>query len=247
MSGQCGWVAAWGLLFWCRAGTGEWGPRHTGGVCRALAGTVQFFLISFFLVGFLEPPCRLHRRRTASTPVPAGASFGDYVWVDVDGDGVQDPSETGLPGVTVLLLRCDGTLVQSTTTDANGRYGFSGLPAGSYRLVFVAPAGTSYTVSPASQGGDGTRDSDIDASGATACITVSDGESRSNIDAGFVPGVCTPSCRSVPGQRAATEICPSIRFLILDRQRSRGACFMVWKGAGSRRGSVGRARGFGGS
>jgi serine-aspartate repeat-containing protein C/D/E len=91
--------------------------------------------------------------------------------------------------VTVLLMGCDGTMLQSTTTDANGRYSFSGLPAGSYRLVFVAPAGSTYTVSPAGQGGDAAQDSDIDASGATACITVSEDESRSNIDAGFVPGV----------------------------------------------------------
>ena len=111
------------------------------------------------------------------------------MWVDVDGDGVQDATELGLPGVTVLLMSCNGTMLQSTTTDASGRYLFSGLPAGSYRLVFVAPAGSAYTASPAGQGGDTARDSDIDASGATACITVSAGESQRDIDAGFSPGV----------------------------------------------------------
>jgi serine-aspartate repeat-containing protein C/D/E len=29
------------------------------------------------------------------------ATIGDYVWRDTDGDGVQDPTETGLNGVTV--------------------------------------------------------------------------------------------------------------------------------------------------
>ena len=86
-------------------------------------------------------------------------------------------------------MSCNGTLLQSTTTDANGRYAFSGLPAGSYRLVFSAPGGAGYTASPAGQGGNTALDSNIDALGATACIEVVAGETRSNVDAGFVPGV----------------------------------------------------------
>ena len=127
----------------------------------------------------------------SSLPPPAGGSIGDFVWQDLDGDGVQDPNEPGLPGVTVVLLSCNGTMVRSTTTDANGQYAFSGLPAGSYRVVFVAPSGsTAYSVSPAGQGGDAAKDSDMDASGTTACISLSPGESRTDIDAGFIPGVC---------------------------------------------------------
>lgn len=64
---------------------------------------------------------------------PGTASIGDYVWLDADNDGVQDPSENGLPGVTVNLYidqNNDGvidggdTLLQTTTTDANGLYQF---------------------------------------------------------------------------------------------------------------------------
>ena len=92
----------------------------------------------------------------------------------MDGDGVQDPNEPGLPGVTVVLVHCNGTMVQSTTTDANGRYHFSGLPVGSYRVEFFGPSGsTAYRVSPANRGGDPTHDSDIDASGSTSCFSVS--------------------------------------------------------------------------
>ena len=104
---------------------------------------------------------------------------------------MQDPNEPGLPGVTVLLQTCNGTMVRSTTTDASGQYSFSGLPAGSYRVVFVAPSGsTTYAISPANQGGDLSKDSDMDASGTTACISLSPFESRTDIDAGFIPGAC---------------------------------------------------------
>ncbi|MEM9992388.1 MAG: SdrD B-like domain-containing protein, partial [Bacteroidota bacterium] len=56
---------------------------------------------------------------------------GNYVWADTDGDGIQDPSESGLAGVTVeLWADTDGdgtadTKVAETTTDANGQYLFS--------------------------------------------------------------------------------------------------------------------------
>ena len=123
-----------------------------------------------------------------------GASIGNFVWLDLDRDGMQDAGEPGLAGVTVLLLSPNGTVLQSTTTDANGQYLFSGLPAGSYQLVFVPPAGSTYTPSPAGQGADPTRDSDISIAGTTGLITVSAGESRTDIDAGFSPGVLPSPC-----------------------------------------------------
>lgn len=71
-----------------------------------------------------------------------GASIGDRVWLDLDGDGVQDPGEAGLTGVTVILREAgsDGVLgtaddvIRMTTTGADGMYLFEGLPAGSYRV-----------------------------------------------------------------------------------------------------------------
>ena len=72
---------------------------------------------------------------------PGTASIGDYVWLDADNDGVQDPNENGLPNVTVRLYidqnnngAIDGgdTLIQTTTTDAFGAYLFSGLHPDDY-------------------------------------------------------------------------------------------------------------------
>jgi hypothetical protein len=40
--------------------------------------------------------------------VDYGGSIGDFVWNDADGDGVQDPGELGIPGVTVNLYAADG-------------------------------------------------------------------------------------------------------------------------------------------
>ncbi|MDF1701423.1 MAG: SdrD B-like domain-containing protein, partial [Planctomycetota bacterium] len=73
----------------------------------------------------------------------AAASIGDRLWDDLDGDGVQDAGEPGLGGVDVDLLGpgADGTLgtaddvvLLSTTTAADGTYGFAGLAPGPVRV-----------------------------------------------------------------------------------------------------------------
>jgi protocatechuate 3,4-dioxygenase beta subunit len=54
-------------------------------------------------------------------------SVGDYVWLDENSDGYQDAGEPGIPNVRVNLYNLQGTLIDSTLTDAHGRYLFSGL------------------------------------------------------------------------------------------------------------------------
>ncbi len=50
--------------------------------------------------------------------------IGNFVWLDLDGDGVQDPGETPLAGVTVQLVDGGGSVVATVMTDANGQYIF---------------------------------------------------------------------------------------------------------------------------
>ncbi len=116
-------------------------------------------------------------------------SIGDFVWKDLNGNGVQDPSEPGMPGAIVTLTYPGGATV-TTTADANGAYLFSNLPptgAGqSYSVSFTTPPG--YTTSPANQGGDDAKDSDP-VGGTVSGITLTAGENNTTIDAGFVPPV----------------------------------------------------------
>ena len=51
--------------------------------------------------------------------------IGDYVWIDSNGDGLQDDNalERGVANVTVNLYSSNSvTLIDSTTTDATGIY-----------------------------------------------------------------------------------------------------------------------------
>jgi hypothetical protein len=63
------------------------------------------------------------------------ASIGDFVWNDLDRDGVQDAGEPGLAGVRLTLQDSLFSTIASTTTNGGGIYGFSGLCAGQYRVV----------------------------------------------------------------------------------------------------------------
>ena len=121
-----------------------------------------------------------------STSVPASAVLGDLVWYEVDADGVQDAGEPGAAGVTVRLLDAGGNVLATTQTDANGSYGFTGLASGDYRIEVVLPAGQVFA--PLKQGGDATRDSDVDpANGRSALTALTAGEQDVTWDAGLVP------------------------------------------------------------
>ena len=79
------------------------------------------------------------------TVVPT--SLGDYVWLDLNGDGIQDGTEPGIPNVEVVITwlnPADGTpRSYTTTTGANGSYGVPlavGLPADTDITVTVNPA-----------------------------------------------------------------------------------------------------------
>jgi uncharacterized repeat protein (TIGR01451 family) len=67
-------------------------------------------------------------------PPLATAQIGDRVWWDVDGDGVQDGDEPGIPGVTVVLTDSLG-IAATTTTDDAGQYLFPSLTAGAYSVA----------------------------------------------------------------------------------------------------------------
>ena len=116
------------------------------------------------------------------------ASVGDYTWMDVNRDGLQDADEPALPGVTVTLTRADGSAVTdasgnpvaAVTTDANGKYVFENLLPGDYKVSFQAPAGYEATTSEA---GD---DRAADSNGASASVTLAQGQTDDTIDFGAV-------------------------------------------------------------
>ena len=77
-------------------------------------------------------------------PVPeacltvGGGQIGDTVFRDWNGNGTQDAVDEGMPGVTVTLTKPDLSTV-TAVTDVDGKYLFTGLPAGNYTVTVPAP------------------------------------------------------------------------------------------------------------
>ena len=75
--------------------------------------------------------------------VPLGEISGT-VFQDDNGDGELQPGEGGIAGVEIILTGTDvlGNSVEITVlTDANGRYTFAGLNAGTYSVTQIQPEG----------------------------------------------------------------------------------------------------------
>jgi serine-aspartate repeat-containing protein C/D/E len=117
-------------------------------------------------------------------PPVAKASIGDFVWEDKNYNGVQDGGdEKGIANVTVKLLNSANTVLATTTTDSTGKYLFSNLNPGDYKVQVVAPSG--YYVTKQDVGSDDTKDSDINSSGKTAPTPLTAGENDTSWDAGL--------------------------------------------------------------
>ncbi|MGD8319302.1 MAG: SdrD B-like domain-containing protein, partial [Gemmatimonadota bacterium] len=148
------------------------------------------------------------------------------VWEDLDKDGIQDPGESGVPGVTVQLLKLEPFAVpEEATTDENGEYSFAGLlwtlgdhmgPTHVYQLRVTPP--DEHAFSPYQVGGDASLDSDVHPeSGLSWQFAFAPGQVRDHMDAGVFnalasvrgmvwedkdyDGIRTPQEDGVPGIR----------------------------------------------
>ena len=56
-------------------------------------------------------------------------------------NGIQDQDEKGISGVTVTLKDENGNVLKTVTTDADGKYKFTDLDNGNYKVEFTTPEG----------------------------------------------------------------------------------------------------------
>ena len=112
------------------------------------------------------------------------ASVGDFVWNDLNQNGIQEAGENGVAGITVQLFNFANALVSTTATDAFGYYIFNNIAPGSYYVKVTLPA--TYTVSPVDAGTDDEADSDIfPGTRQTDYFGVVAGDRLTGIDAGI--------------------------------------------------------------
>jgi hypothetical protein len=119
-------------------------------------------------------------------------SIGNFVWHDVNRDGLQDPGEPGLNAISLRLEDGAGSVLARTQTDMGpggqvGYYQFTGLCAGDYSVhVEAETLPTGYTATPSSAAGS-TPANDSNASPAAVSLSVVPTGTSSNqtIDFGY--------------------------------------------------------------
>ena len=111
-----------------------------------------------------------------------GSLIGRQVWDDENQNGIHEAWENGIGGVCVNLYDSNRALLQQTTTDTNGYYGFNVEP-GNYYIAFAKPDGMEFTPRDVL---NEEQDSDVDpATGWTDLLNIS--SSLLNVDAGLIP------------------------------------------------------------
>ncbi len=127
------------------------------------------------------------------------ASVGDRVWLDTDSNGVQDSGESGVGGVSVMLLDNAGTILKSTVTDQRGEYLFEGLTGGSYQIRFERAVSDQRPWTSRLAGTDRAVDSDArPVDGMTDVFDLATGENRRDLDAGIIADVVKVPEAKVP-------------------------------------------------
>jgi hypothetical protein len=150
--------------------------------------------VLLYIDGITNMPGNIDQDIMIEVPVLT-TKIGDFVWQDINHDGIQQPNEPGINGVTVQLYQnsiAPGNLVATTITAAapagysfagpnpNGYYQFINLDTGSYIVVIDqssasnAAALAGYSLTLTTQGADTTVDSNGILSGnlATAAVTL---------------------------------------------------------------------------
>ncbi|MFN8488963.1 MAG: SdrD B-like domain-containing protein [Caldilineaceae bacterium] len=129
--------------------------------------------------------------------------IGNRVWNDLNGNGIQDPGEPGLNGLTVNLVNASGTGISNTVTSGDGNYYFGNLQTNTaYTITLTPPSGYNLTQANAAAliGGSATSnhtisdtiDSDAALVNGKATIfytTGSAGQNNHGLDFGFTQPV----------------------------------------------------------
>ncbi|MEZ0607261.1 SdrD B-like domain-containing protein [Fibrella sp. WM1] len=127
-------------------------------------------------------------------------SYGDYVWLDANKNGIQDAGETGIDGVRVELHKDNGDgvtnpnsdpLVAFTSTANGGLYLFPGLEPGNYYAVFFLPPGYASTATNTTADDNDSDGTETTLNGNRLAIvpitTISAGEHDLTWDQGLYP------------------------------------------------------------
>ena len=114
------------------------------------------------------------------------ARIGDTVWIDRNGNGLQDYREPAASGVQLSLIGGSGEEIAGAVSDEYGFYCFDGLPPGNYTVRISPPSSFRLTARDSAAPGEIDSDADPDTL-QTEPISLIPGDARRNVDFGLIP------------------------------------------------------------
>lgn len=144
-----------------------------GKLSNASLVVVLLVAFSLFVAGLTHSTNGERVIQSGATPTPTRTptpiNIGNFVWFDSNGNGIQDDGEPGVPNVTVQLWNsAKSNLIAQGTTNGSGIYSVIAPIPGDYRVRWVLPPNSAFTLKD--QGGD-QLDSDVNAIGANIGFT----------------------------------------------------------------------------
>ncbi len=113
-------------------------------------------------------------------------TIGDFVWEDINNNGLIDSNEPGIENIMINLMQGD-SLISSTTSSANGAYNFANVyPSGNYYLSIEQSLIYDFTIYDANSNDQNNNDVDhSNGPGTTYTFEINSGQVNSNIDIGL--------------------------------------------------------------
>ena len=111
-------------------------------------------------------------------------TVGDFVWNDLNSNGIQEAGEQGLSAVTVKLKNSGGSVLATTTTNGSGIYQFGSLCAGTYLVEVDGATVPSGMVATTTNASGSTTSNDSNSNPATVVLAANN-SSDLTIDFGF--------------------------------------------------------------
>ncbi len=138
---------------------------------------------------------------------PCTGTIGDFVWNDLNGNGIQDAGEPGINGVTVVLKDSTGTMVLQTVVTMThngmmGYYQFTGLCANTYQVSIdnsqPALAGAGFL--PTTVNAPGSTTANDSNPNPSTVVLPTDNSSDQTIDFGYI------QCTGTIGDRVWNDL-----------------------------------------
>ncbi|MGA9140126.1 MAG: SdrD B-like domain-containing protein, partial [Methanocella sp.] len=98
-------------------------------------------IILLVLLALITPSVSAMSSMSTQTGVSDKHAVNGFKFNDINGNGIRDPGEPGIPNVVVELFNSTNILVAQTTTDQTGFYEFRHLGVGSYTVQEIVPTG----------------------------------------------------------------------------------------------------------